>query len=133
MDSKVKAKWLAALRSGKYKQVKSNLKKNGKFCCLGVLCDLYQKETGNGKWIRQTSRDKRLKVSSFKIGNEVKSDFLPDAVQKWAKLDRENPIVNKEGLYGSLSDFNDAIYDPKLKKDIQCDFKQIADIIEEQL
>lgn len=44
MDPEVKAKWVAALRSRKYKQGQSYLKiieKNGaqKHCCLGVLCD----------------------------------------------------------------------------------------------
>jgi hypothetical protein len=39
MDAQVKAKWVAALRSGEYSQGESALKKDGKFCCLGVLCD----------------------------------------------------------------------------------------------
>jgi hypothetical protein len=40
MDEKVKAKWLEALRSGKYKQGRQGLRKVDSFCCLGVLCDL---------------------------------------------------------------------------------------------
>lgn len=32
--------WLAALRSGKYKQGASALQRDGRFCCLGVLCDV---------------------------------------------------------------------------------------------
>lgn len=36
-----KAKWVAALRSGRYSQGKGALKwQSGKVCCLGVLCDL---------------------------------------------------------------------------------------------
>ncbi|WP_395138355.1 hypothetical protein [Schlegelella aquatica] len=30
--------WIAALRSGQYKQGRSYLELDGKFCCLGVLC-----------------------------------------------------------------------------------------------
>jgi hypothetical protein len=33
-----KAKWIAALRSGEYKQGKDKLHHDGRFCCLGVGC-----------------------------------------------------------------------------------------------
>lgn len=44
MDAEMKETWLAALRSGKYKQGKWNLRSEGlgeepHFCCLGVLCE----------------------------------------------------------------------------------------------
>lgn len=46
MKAKIKAKWLEALRSGEYVQGKNALKtKEGKYCCLGVLCDLHRKTT----------------------------------------------------------------------------------------
>lgn len=38
--AELKAKWLTALRSGKYKQGKQALSLGGKFCCLGVLKDV---------------------------------------------------------------------------------------------
>lgn len=37
MDAKLKKKWIKALRSGKYKQCKGNLRQGETFCCLGVL------------------------------------------------------------------------------------------------
>lgn len=45
MDAQVKAKWVAALRSGKYKQGQQNLKTKWldnivEHCCLGVLCEI---------------------------------------------------------------------------------------------
>jgi hypothetical protein len=40
MKAALKSKWVAALRSGKYKQVTGSLQNNGGFCCLGVLCDI---------------------------------------------------------------------------------------------
>lgn len=47
MDKALKAKWLEALRSGRYKQGKSRLRNNkDEFCCLGVLCDI----SGQGQW-----------------------------------------------------------------------------------
>lgn len=41
MNPEIKAKWLEALRSGKYEQGKGVLRDaENRFCCLGVLCDL---------------------------------------------------------------------------------------------
>ena len=38
MDAKIKAKWVKALRSGKYQQGRAFLERAGAYCCLGVLC-----------------------------------------------------------------------------------------------
>jgi hypothetical protein len=40
MKSKLKADWIAALRSGNYKQAKHALTNGEGFCCLGVLCEV---------------------------------------------------------------------------------------------
>jgi hypothetical protein len=45
MDEKLKAKWVKALRSGKYKQAHDTLKgetndRDIGYCCLGVLCEI---------------------------------------------------------------------------------------------
>tara|TARA_R110000851_G_scaffold53830_1_gene127593 strand:+ start:3295 stop:3636 length:342 start_codon:yes stop_codon:yes gene_type:complete len=40
-------KVLVALRSGEYKQARGVLQDTGGFCCLGVMCDVYERETGN--------------------------------------------------------------------------------------
>ena len=37
MDKELKAKWIKALRSGKYKQARSALVSDRGYCCLGVL------------------------------------------------------------------------------------------------
>lgn len=46
MDATLKAKWVEALRSGKYEQGPHKLhnKDNNTYCCLGVLCVLAGKE-----------------------------------------------------------------------------------------
>lgn len=48
MNKEVKEKWLAALRSGSYKQGRGVLREQcqdgDKFCCLGVLCDIVAPE-----------------------------------------------------------------------------------------
>lgn len=40
MNKEIKAMWVNALRSGLYKQGTGALCKNGKHCCLGVLCQI---------------------------------------------------------------------------------------------
>lgn len=40
-------KWISALRSGEYQQGKHKLQTDSNsFCCLGVACKVYEKETG---------------------------------------------------------------------------------------
>jgi hypothetical protein len=39
MDAQLKAKWVEALRSGKYSQCKKRLTDGVGHCCLGVLAD----------------------------------------------------------------------------------------------
>lgn len=47
MNPEIKAKWLTALRSGKYEQTTKMLHRTGNgYCCLGVLCDVVDA----GKW-----------------------------------------------------------------------------------
>lgn len=47
MEASLKAKWIEALRSGKYKQGRLALRtKSDDFCCLGVLCDV----SGVSEW-----------------------------------------------------------------------------------
>ena len=52
MDKELKAKWLEALRSGKYQQGWNQLRDHkDRFCCLGVLCDVYDSsQWKNGLW-----------------------------------------------------------------------------------
>lgn len=41
MAPELKAKWIAALRSGEYRQGRHALRKaDGSYCCLGVLCEV---------------------------------------------------------------------------------------------
>ena len=40
MKAELKQKWVDALRSGDYEQGKGALLASGKYCCLGVLCEV---------------------------------------------------------------------------------------------
>lgn len=65
MDKKLKAKWLKALRSGKYKQGMELLKFEGdnkqtRFCCLGVLCDVGHIRSTSSAVIKGKNGDYRI-------------------------------------------------------------------------
>jgi hypothetical protein len=71
-------KWVKALRSGKYKQTSGRLVRDGKYCCLGVACDV----SGLGRW-RSMDRIKpgfSEYVVPSPMGNEVEGYSLPYAV-----------------------------------------------------
>lgn len=82
MDAKVKAEWLAALRSGEYVQGYGYLKTDAGYCCLGVLCDLAVK----AKVIPGPQQNED--GESYDYGEEFEDNvFLPQEVQNWAGLD----------------------------------------------
>jgi hypothetical protein len=107
MDANIKQKWVEALRSGEYKQAQYGLKRQGGFCCLGVLCDLHD----NTKW--ENDEDG---YSFYQIGDEIQSTWLPESLEK------ELAIPSSE--LSNLVTMNDA--DNKT-------FAEIADYIEQKL
>lgn len=62
-------KWIRALRSGKYAQGTSYLRRADKFCCLGVACDLVMPDA----W--RASFDKSSEVSYHPFGNRNERMF----------------------------------------------------------
>jgi len=83
MNASIKQAWTNALRSGQYEQGKESLYSNGKFCCLGVLTDLYIQET-NQEWHHDAGC-----CYSF----ETEGGILPLSVQQWAQLHDPNPYL----------------------------------------
>lgn len=121
MKPQIKQKWLDALRSGEYEQCESNLHKNGGFCCLGVLTDLYIQEHSDCSWKEYESNDKQLYYSF--VGIKIEYSYLPDEVVEWADLSSENPRVVSDRVWTHLSDLNDCGFN----------FEKIANLIEGQL
>ena len=76
-QDKIIADWVAALRSGDYKQGKSYLSYQGKFCCLGVLCDL---AVNMGVDV-----DVDANVCD-EVYYDGKEDLPPEAIWKWVGL-----------------------------------------------
>jgi hypothetical protein len=121
--------WVEALRSGNYAQGKFALKRctsPPNFCCLGVLCDLYQKQNLNNPLIESQSHIcqpldsnscEHVNVVAF---NEM-CEYLPNEVQNWAGLSSKD---------GALFDVNDTEVTLTKKNDQGCSFAELANLIE---
>lgn len=108
MKPDIKEKWIAALESGEYIKGERLLKSSqGKYCCLGVLCDLHRKETGKGEW-------KNNGEYEYQVAETRSDTLLPRRVAEWAEIDFNPKFLNAEGRledfkgYKLLTDLNDA-------------------------
>jgi hypothetical protein len=134
MNAAVKAKWLEALRSGEYEQGMGALKKDGKYCCLGVLCDVLIKdaELSQQFTVREEEELDGGRICFSYMGNRA-SDVIPLALGRALDINDTNPVVEvTEALaaqigFGyhttSLAQLNDAGYS----------FLKIADVIDATL
>lgn len=127
MHNHIALEWVARLRSGDYAQGKHNLCQVGdgqpdKFCCLGVLCEMYMdyNETDNS-----FAHDLSRSESSCTVGCHVRTydkqvEFLPDSVMKWAGMNNNSGQFTVDKAVYNLSSMNDD----------GADFHQIADAID---
>jgi len=133
MNAEIKEKWIAALVSGKYSQVKGKLRRDNGYCCLGVLCDIKE----DGKW--------KLDITDSAYIYKEEQNFLPLEIQEWAELFSDDPhfyvpkdeplykeiemlkayirIVEGQALYCKLSQLNDNLLT----------FEEIAHLIDKYL
>ena len=111
MKKEIADKWVAALRSGDYKQCKGHLKDSTGHCCLGVLSEI----SGIGEWESVEDHDYFI----FKDGSTEKQVCgVTRKVLKWS------------GLKESLGEFKGgALYE---LNDRGLAFGGIADVIEEK-
>jgi hypothetical protein len=112
----VRDKWVAALRSGAYRQGRGLLRSStDEYCCLGVLCEL---AVADG--IIDSPKVQARGGSAYLYGQQREIGFLPNEVIEWAGLTNGNPII------GSLSatNWNDNRNAP---------FLEIARLVEENL
>lgn len=72
MNQQQKDAWLAALRSGRYRQGRGQLRKNGRYCCLGVAAEVCGISSCTADFIKQC-------VQSTLFGDFV---FLPGEIQQ---------------------------------------------------
>ena len=71
--------WIAALRSNKYEQGQQYLHNDGKYCCLGVLCDI----SGVGEWVEVDNSFYSFITDAAVEASEMLPDDLID-YPKWA-------------------------------------------------
>ena len=114
-------KWVDALRSGKYTQGQNRLRSDdGKFCCLGVACDLYVQENPTlAEWCGGT----------FLTPRDDSRSTLAIEVADWLGMKRDPRapnLQNRNAAYGSGSAYTNLIVD----NDEGSTFAQIADTIE---
>lgn len=120
MNEEIKKLWIEALRSGEYKQGTGRLNMVNEagaslMCCLGVLCDLYIKQTGKGEWVNDNG------IKHFTSSTEKYVAMLPPIeVVQWAGLTTNRGMKNI-----NLDSMNDGIGQPCHSYD------EIAIVIEE--
>ena len=137
MKGEVVEKWVSALRNGKFNQtshVLNRIEENDgtvqeSFCCLGVLCKLYEEETGELNHeidLVKTVGKKQCMARKY----DGEAHLLPPAVLQWA------------GMNDCLGDLSEApvelldriknTYVSRLVElnDTGATFEELADIIE---
>jgi len=108
-------KWVEALRSGNYKQGKGALRvtqgrelspSEDRFCCLGVACDLAERE-GVMLDVNFTTRGDQYEHDGvWDVSYDGDHLELPEAVQDWLGIHESNPLVARLSIerYGLLDD-----------------------------
>lgn len=105
MNERVRDLWADALASGEFQRgigtlVATRSDGSGElcYCCLGVLTELYHRETGLGGWTSTPSgytfefRDPDVDGRPGDRGTV----YLTPAVMAWAGLDRQDPVLDAE-------------------------------------
>ena len=135
-----KRKWVKALKSGDYEQGKERLmsKRGGdtaKFCCLGVLCSLVNKESKKGVYYRNGTPNNSV--------TEELPVFVAEKVRLIAKqtdpddaVFEVNPIVSITRSFAKKHDVSKVgigNYSLTYLNDAGVPFPTIAALIDEQL
>jgi hypothetical protein len=140
MNKEIMQKWVAALRSGEYKQIDGRLRSYepdecGKYsyCCLGVLCDLHRQEfNADGSDYHYTwGEGKKHQTSKPTTAYANHVDDLPYSVKEWAGVKMSSPVVSVDA--GDLMEVEMSEAELiGLNDDHSWTFSRIADVIEEQ-
>lgn len=129
MKPEIKAAWVAALRSGEFKQDFSRLKNGKGYCCLGVLSELALRspDCPVNEWCSiDHEHDPTVCVAA-------EMWYLPNLVQRWAGLASSDPGVlvphftDGDGTYPAA----DGISGLARLNDNHISFSRIADLIEQ--
>ncbi len=109
MKKAIATKWVAALRSGKYKKGRDALRPTkSKYCCLGVLCDILDPKG----WTQDLGEE-------FSHGKDCNN--LPE------KLRTKAGMRSIDGAFSTVTGSHSL---EKLNDNTNTSFKKIADLIE---
>lgn len=124
MDPTIKARWVAALRSGDYEQGHGRLHTRGPkdtsmFCCLGVLCDLATQDNIVSEVIELSTWD------DVAVIYDDDESWLPTSVVEWSGVDHQGTFAEGNHIheFSTLAELNDS----------GATFEHLATIIEEYL
>lgn len=127
MKQNIMKKWIKSLRSGEFKQGRGTLKQynnkgKAEHCCLGVLCELYNREMKKNK--KKTIAERYCDSLVFRYGNTKfgnQKHSLPKIIEKWSGVkDSVGLFTDCQKETQTLAELNDDGYS----------FKKIASIIE---
>jgi len=96
MTPELKAKWVEALRSNKYTQGRSRLKRlsvgneTPEYCCLGVLCDII-----SPTWIKHENESRRF---TWQNGNDSRDC---DVAISLISQELQNNLINLNDSQGA--------------------------------
>jgi hypothetical protein len=90
MNKEIAKKWVDALRSGDYVAARKQLRAGDRFCCLGVLCDVYAQENA-ASW------------DGEKFFGEI--FYAPETVTDWVGLGVE--MQRERGTQGFYAEMQD--------------------------
>ncbi len=107
MKQEIAKQWVAALRSGQYRQGTGRLRTDNKFCCLGVLCNLHA-QAHPGIAATQTDPNRYLN----------QSEELPTKVMKWAGMRSACGNFHTPRTLATINDWGTS-------------FSELADVIEQ--
>lgn len=134
MNQEIKQRWVAALRSGQYKQGRYMLRsKDDCFCCLGVLCDLMVQD-GKAEWVTEKKvGDRTMKTVDVtcgdgyfcSVGGDATSGMPPESLRKLVEInDGHIRLTDPDGESSPVTLLND---------EREFSFTALADLIEQQL
>lgn len=119
--------WVEELRSTKNNQAKGGLRiispDGDGYCCLGIACLVYARQTGKGTWIPSGTRYEFRAEPSDKYSS---CSVLPHSVAEWFGFPDGNPMMLRGPDGGGFTPafLNDAF---------GFSFRQIADEVERAL
>lgn len=125
MNAEIAQKWIADLRSGKYKQGQGQLCDGKTHCCLGVLCEqaAAKEKLNDGQKCSRKLIDRQVRFDD-------RAGMLSPRIYSWAAMDGRNRNEAGHACWPSMRGQYSPTRDLVMDNDDGKTFAEIADIIE---